>query len=261
MAGAPRRNAGEGRTLLSSVTTAIRLLKAFSADDPELGISELSKRLGIAKSTVHRLASTLLADRLLEQNPDTNRYRLGIALFELGSLVRARMDVIAEAKSILTDLRTELEENVRLAVLDQDQVVYVHDFESPHPVRIRSWSGLSRPAVSTAEGIALLADAPEALIEKVLDGAGEQASGVRQRIREARRRGYAIDDLDNDTGTRCVAAPIRGADARVLGAIGIAGPRTRFRKSMFPTLSARALDAAHEVSLRLGFGSQLRRNG
>ena len=69
------------KTRLSSVTTAIRLLKAFSDSDREIGISALSKRLGVSKSTVHRVASTLLAEGLLEQNPETDRYRLGLTLF------------------------------------------------------------------------------------------------------------------------------------------------------------------------------------
>ena len=131
------------RTRLSSVTTAVRLLKLFSVQDYELGISELAKRLGVAKSTVHRLASALLDEGLLEQNPENNRYRLGVALFGLGTLVRRRMEVVSEAKAYLTDLRSLTGENVRLAILTGANVVYVNDFESPHPVRLRSSIGLS----------------------------------------------------------------------------------------------------------------------
>ena len=74
---------------LSSVATALRLLKAFSEDEVEIGISTLSKRLGVAKSTVHRLATTLVTEGMLEQNSENGRYRLGLALFSLGGLVRA----------------------------------------------------------------------------------------------------------------------------------------------------------------------------
>ena len=90
---------------LSSVSTAIRLMKAFSEEQFEIGISDMAKRLGVAKSTVHRLAVTLVADGMLEQNPDTGKYRLGIALFRLGSLVRRRMNVSNEARPLLRDLR------------------------------------------------------------------------------------------------------------------------------------------------------------
>ena len=87
----PPRSADDGR--LSSVATAVRLMNAFSEQQVEIGISDLAKRLGVAKSTVHRLAVTLVADGMLEQNHESGKYRLGIALFRLGTLVRRRMNV------------------------------------------------------------------------------------------------------------------------------------------------------------------------
>ncbi len=75
-------------TRLSSVANSIRLLKAFSVDEPEMGVSHLARRLGLAKSTVHRLASTLIAEGMLEQDRKTGRYRLGAALLELSARIR-----------------------------------------------------------------------------------------------------------------------------------------------------------------------------
>ena len=72
--------ATERTSRLSSVTTAVRLLKMFSEGEAEIGVTSLSRRLGVAKSTVYRLASTLVAEGMLEQNPETEKYRLGIAL-------------------------------------------------------------------------------------------------------------------------------------------------------------------------------------
>src|SRR5258707_7610847 len=84
---------GRGRRArLSSVATAIRLLKAFSEDEVEIGISALARRLGLAKSTVHRLAVTLVSEGLLEQKRDNGQYQLGIAPFRLRAPVRPRMD-------------------------------------------------------------------------------------------------------------------------------------------------------------------------
>src|SRR6516164_10408238 len=103
------------RERLSSVATAIRLLKAFSEDEVEIGISALARRLGLAKSTVHRLAVTLVSEGLLEQNGENGRYQLGIALFRLGALVRRRMNVSNEARPYLYDLREKINESVHLA--------------------------------------------------------------------------------------------------------------------------------------------------
>ena len=94
-----RAKEGERRRL-SSVATAIELLKAFSEDEVEIGISTLAKRLGVAKSTAHRLASTLVSENLLEQDRATGKYRLGLALFRLGTLVRRRMNVSEVARPL-----------------------------------------------------------------------------------------------------------------------------------------------------------------
>ncbi len=83
------KNAASEGVRLSSVANAILLMKTFSDEQGELGISALAARLGLAKSTVHRLASTLVDAGMLEQNQETGKYRLGLAVFELGSLVRA----------------------------------------------------------------------------------------------------------------------------------------------------------------------------
>jgi len=260
------RPARRQRTRLSSVTTAVRLLKLFSVQDSELGISELAKRLNVAKSTVHRLASALLEEGLLEQNPENNRYRLGVALFGLGTLVRRRMEVVAEAKTFLTDLRAQTGENVRLAILNGTNVVYVNDFEGPHPVRLRSNIGLSKPAYCTAEGIALLTDLPREAIDEMLagdlvsppPGAEADPAAIVAKIDEARRLGYAIDDEESEIGMACVAAPVRGGDGRVVAGIGVAGPRTRLRKRMFPTLAARVVATADQISARFGYGLDMR---
>src|ERR1051326_8821321 len=90
------RNARPAKARLSSVANSIRLLTSFSGEEDELGISKLAPRLRLAKSTVHRLAATLTAAGFLEQNRDSGKYRLGMALFELGALVRRRMDVANE---------------------------------------------------------------------------------------------------------------------------------------------------------------------
>lgn len=249
------------RARLSSLATAIRLLKTFTAEERELGISELSKRVGVAKSTVHRLASTLTSEGLLDQNPDNNRYRLGVALFTLGALVRQRMDISVEAKIFLGNLRNELEENVRLAVLDGPQIVFLHDFESVHPVRLRPQTGQSKLAFCTAEGLVLLSGRPDSVVDEVLASGTPQLTPetatdpalIRQRIVEVRRTGYAIEDEESEVGMRAIAAPVRGADGRIVAAVSVAGPRIRVRKRMFPSLTNRVIATADEISARLGW--------
>jgi DNA-binding IclR family transcriptional regulator len=158
------------RNRLSSVTTAIRLLKAFSEDEVEIGVSALAQKLKVAKSTVHRLAVTLVAEGLLEQNPETERYRLGIGLFGLGTLVRRRMNLSNEARPYLFDLRKHTGETIILGIPTDTEVMHVYDLESPQAVGIKSDLGARKPAHCTAVGRAIFAFAPEETIERVLSG-------------------------------------------------------------------------------------------
>lgn len=255
------RNPRRDSQRLSSVTTAIHLMKTFSEDEPELGISELAKRLGIAKSTVHRLATALLDESLLEQNPDNGRYRLGIGLFSLGSQVRTRLDVAAEAKPILHELRQRTGENARLAVLHGRNVVFIHDFESNEPVHLRSITGQFRPAHSTAEGLCLLSGmrgpALEAFLAEPLmaptPNTVVEPDALLERVRRVKRQGFATEDEESEAGTRGVAAPIHSADARIVAAIGMAGPRLRIKKRDFSQLADAVMQAAQKLSERLGY--------
>lgn len=255
------RNPRRSSSRLSSVTTAIHLLKTFTEADQELGISELAKRLDVAKSTVHRLAGALLDEGLLQQNPETGRYGLGVGLFSLGSLVRSRLDVTMESKAVLSALRENVQENVRLAVLERDSVVFLHDFEGPQTLRLRSATGQLRPAFCTAEGLCLISGLRPALMDEFLDyprDARTEKTVVEEeaflaRVRRVKRRGYAFEDEECDDGTRCIAAPIFNAEARIVAAIGVAGPRARIRKSEVAKIAPVVIEAASEISQRMGF--------
>jgi IclR family transcriptional regulator, KDG regulon repressor len=252
------RSAGKNR--LSSVTAAIRLLKAFSDDEAEIGISVLSQRLGIAKSTVHRLVVTLVAEGLLEQNPESGRYRLGIGVFELGSLVRRRMNLSSEARRFLFDLREKANETVLLAIPDHAEIVYVNNLESNHAIRLKSDVGMRRPAFCTALGRAILAFTSEATVDAVLAQPLESRTPktitdparIRVGLREVRRRGYAIEDEESELGMRCIAAPIFRMGGEIVGCVGLAGPVQRLSLEALIDLAAPLLETAQAISQRMG---------
>src|ERR1043166_2226407 len=212
---------------LSSVATSVRLLKAFSEQQVEIGISDLAKRLGVAKSTVHRLAVTLVAEGMLEQNPDTGKYRLGIALFRLGSLVRQRMSVSNEARPLLRELREKINETVHLAVLDGNEIMYVYNLESTQAIRMRSDVGVRKPAYCTAEGQAILAFQPDEVVDRVIERGliartpQTVTDGlVLKRVLDGvRQRGCAIEDEESELGMRCIAAPLRNDAGEVVAGL------------------------------------------
>lgn len=248
------------RRRLSSVATAIELLKAFSEDEFEIGISALAKRLGVAKSTAHRLATTLMSEGLLEQDRASGKYRLGIALFRLGTLVRRRMNVSEVARPFLFSLRERTNETVHLAILDGRDIMYVYFLESTQAVRMRSDLGLRKPAYCTAEGQAILAFSPPEAIEGII-GEGLQPRTPRtitapdellKSLDAVRQRGCAIEDEESEIGVRCVAAPIRNDAGEVVAAVGVAGPVSRLSKKALSVFMPHVIATADAISARLG---------
>ena len=255
----PTRKSESGR--LSSVATAVRLLKAFSEEQVEIGISDLAKRLGLAKSTVHRLATTLLDQGMLEQNPTDGKYRLGLALFELGTLVRRKMDFTVEARPFLRTLMEKTGETVHLAILDRDSILYIITHESKQALRMGSKVGTRAPVPTTAVGKTLLAFQPEEEIERII-ARGLPASApnaivdpkaLRRELALIRARCYALDDEESEIGLRSIAAPIRIYSGEVIAAISIAGPVHRMARKALLGWLRELTDAAEAISQRLGW--------
>ena len=254
--GAEARSRGR----LSSVAMALRLLKAFTEDEVEIGISHLARRLGVAKSTVHRLAVTLVSEGMLEQNSDNGKYRLGIALFRLGALVRHRMNVSSEARPHLFALRELTNETVHLAVLDGTEIMYVYNLESRQAVRMQSHLGVRKPAYCTAEGQAILAFQPADLVDRVIDRGlvartpqtVTDPGKLKKMLDLVRQRGCAIEDEESEVGMRCIAAPIRNDAGEVVAAVGVGGPVSRLSKKAIASFTPHVIETAAFISARLG---------
>jgi DNA-binding IclR family transcriptional regulator len=169
--------------------------------------------------------------------------------------------VTSESKSVLMELRERTQENVRLAVLERQSVVFLHDFESPQTLRLRSSTGQLRPAFCTAEGLCILSGLREPELTKFMTYQRPARTPktmidedeMRARIRKVKRMGYAVEDEECDEGTRCIAAPIYNGEGRILASVGIAGPRIRIRKRQFTALAPIAIEAARQISERLGY--------
>ena len=253
--------AAPGARRLSSVTAALRLLKALAREPGAHGITALARELKLAKSTVHRLASTLVAEGYVEQDAADGRYRLGLALFALGTTVRRRMNVSAEAKPVLDALRDSIGETVHLAVLTEADILYLYKLAGTHSVGPRTWLGMRRPAHCTAEGRVLLAHAPVAVRQRVA-AAGLHALTPRtetdlarwtRALEAARLAGHAIDEGECEDDTRTVAAPVFDAQGAAVAAVGVTAPASRLTRKALRALVPAVEQAAREISRRMGW--------
>jgi DNA-binding IclR family transcriptional regulator len=246
---------------LSSVANAIRLIKTFSDDDYEIGITDLAKRLLLPKSTVHRLAATLIDAGILEQNIEDGKYRLGLVVFELGSLVRRKMDFSSEAKPFLMTLREKTNETVHLAILDQLSILYVNSLESKQAIRMTLDVGVRKPAYCTAEGKVLLAFQPPEAVEQLFATRLTERTphtitdpeSLRQELAAVRLRGYAIEDEESELGLRSIAAPVHDYSGHVIAAASVAGPTQRLTKKVLLAYAPDVVAAGKAISQRLGY--------
>ena len=245
---------------LSSVANAARLLKEFSRDDRELGVSELSRRLGLATSTVHRLLATLADERLLERGSSPGGYRLGLALFDLGTNATPGGGLVEAALPVMATLRASTGETVQLAVLDGLESVYIDRLESPHTVRIFSRVGTRLPAATTSTGKVLLAALPPDELTARLAGWVPRRitphtivdeTTLRARLAEIGRRGWAENLEESRVGVVSVGAPVHDGGA-VVAALSVAAPTDRAGPPALRRVRQAVIDSAALVSRRLG---------
>ena len=261
--GAPAGQADRAKRGLSSVAKAILLLKTFLQVQIELSFTELAARSGMARSTLHRLIWTLVDAGMIERNTQTGKYRLGIALFELASLARRRMDVSFEAKPWMMTLREQTGETVNLSILDRDRVVWVNFLESSTGGGgISSRIGLPTPMHCTAEGKVLIAFQSPLTVERIIGASLEQRTprtvfdpaALQKELATIRVLGYATEDEEYELGVRGIAAPIKDERGNAVAAVGITGPTQRLTKTRLLDLARFVAATANGISIRLGDG-------
>lgn len=248
-------------TRLSSVSAAARLLKSFTEAESELGISSLAKRLHLAKSTVHRLATTLVSEGLLEQNSENGRYRLGINLFIMGTLVRRRLEVSNTAQPFLMALREKTGETIHLAVINETNIMFLFSLESNQSIRMKSYIGTLKPAFCTCEGRAMVAFGGNELINRVLQSGLVPRTAktlldpaeLLKMFANVRQQGYAIDDEESEQDMRGIGAPLRDSSGQVVAAIGICGPSQRLTLKKLRSLAPVLINTAEAISSQLGY--------
>lgn len=246
---------------LSSVATAVRVLKAFTSTAPDWGVTDLAARIGQSKSTVHRVLSTLTDEGLLEQDPDTGRYRLGLALFDLAAAVPSQRGLHEAVLLPMTDLRNGTGETVQVGVLDGRQVVYVERLDSPNTLRMFTELGRRNHAHCTGTGKALLAFMPPDQLARVLDGwvlerktvhTIVSAAALRRELATIRERGYAENRHESEIGVVSIAAPIRDETGTTIAALSVAGPAERV-DTQHDRIAHAVVALALSTSRRLGF--------
>jgi DNA-binding IclR family transcriptional regulator len=213
----------------------VAVLCAFEGEENAVSPAELARRIGLPRSTVHRIVTALAEEGLLERQGA--RVRLGVRLFEIGQRVPRQRVLRDAARPYLHDLREATRQTVHLAILEGSEVVYVDILAWPGGPPLPSRVGGRLPSHATGVGKAMLAFSPPETVRALLDGglprvserstvapgllAGELA-GIRQ-------TGVAYDREESGPGIVCAASPVLGAGGEVLGALSVSGWSARLR--------------------------------
>jgi DNA-binding IclR family transcriptional regulator len=247
--------------VIQSVARAALILKALGADNPRLGVTELAERVGLAKGTVHGLLRTLEDEGLVEQDPDTGKYQLGMALFQLGSTVLENNALRGRSLFWADALANRTRQSARVGVLHGDHVMVVHHVFRPDDTVQILEVGAAIPWNACALGKAIAASLPPTRRRRLLDGPLERLTGStltdRQGVGAALDRvsatGVAIDDQEAIVGEAGIAAPVFDASGQVAGALGITGAAERLvPDGPVPDLIAAVRECARGLSRDLG---------
>jgi IclR family transcriptional regulator, KDG regulon repressor len=245
----------------NSVLKCVGLLKCFDSDGQELGVSDLAKRLGTTASTAYRLANTLKQAKLLEQNPESEKYRLGLGIVELNRFVMNGIPVRRLALPHLAALASKSGANANLGMLWDDAVLYLARVPSPNVQDTYFHPGRKAPAHCTALGKALLAALPEgerrALLARLpLPVLTRSTITDRRRLEEhlfeVDLRGFSVDHEEHMIRTHCIAAPVRGTGGELVGAVSLSTTLLDMRHEELLSHVPDLLEAARATSYSMG---------
>jgi IclR family acetate operon transcriptional repressor len=249
--------AGDG---VQSVERAISLLQAMGRQQGAR-VTDLAAQLGVHKSTVSRLLSTLEERGLVEQDGERGHYHLGQGIVQLAANVPRNVSLSTLARPICERLAAEVGETVNLAVLDGSEVVTVDQVIGAGTVAALNWVGQRSPLHATAAGKVFLAFAPpdrlSALLRRPLRAYTPSTITDRQRLRaqleEVRRHNYSIVTAEHEVGLNAIGAPVRGPDGAVAAALTASGPAYRLTAERLAPVAEKVVSAARVLSRRNGY--------
>ncbi|MEF3308653.1 IclR family transcriptional regulator [Paenibacillus sp. GYB004] len=216
---------------------ALQVLDCFTATTPELGVTEISERLGLYKSNVHNIMDTFVKAGYIKKNPDNGKYRLTLKVLQLGHVVSSNISFRKTVQPHMQELADATGETIFLAIPGEDaEVVYLDSSSPRNLMTVKSVMGIKAPLYCTGIGKAMLAYLPREVVDTVIgrglasitDNTITDPGALLDELNTIRLRGYAIDNMEHQFGIKCVGMPIRSRKGDVVAGLSISGPSLRF---------------------------------
>ena len=248
---------------VQSLERALTLLNIMSDYPDGIQISRLAEQANLSKSTIHRLLSTLISMKYVTQDKKTEKYMLGYQILFLSRNMTADSGIISAARPLLERLCEDINETIHLCVEDSSEVVYIDKIESNQTIRMYSRLGSRNPMYCTGVGKILLSgmtpsdyDHAVSSIDFVKRTAKTIGSleELEEEIALVKKQGYALDNIENEEGIRCIAAPIRDFHGHIIASFSVSGPVHRITmERVNDELVRKVRETAKAISHELGF--------
>ena len=246
---------------VQSLERALDIIEALSTERDGLGVTELSKRINLHKSTTHRLLSTL-ASRGYVRRHDNGSYYLGLRLIETVSCYINSLELQTEARPYVAQITAELGLTAHLGVLEGDQVVYIERMDAVSGIKLYSQIGLRMHAYCSSLGKSLLSGFSSSELAKVMANCSfnrftpntiSSLEELGQQLKQVRLRGWAIDDMEYDLNNRCIGAPVFDYRGEIIAAISASGPPSILTEGRIPIVADYVKAKAMLISNSLGY--------
>ncbi|HUS05536.1 MAG TPA: IclR family transcriptional regulator [Bryobacteraceae bacterium] len=240
----------------TSVERALSILEFLDSSRRGLNISEMSRKLGIPKSSAHVIVMTLERLGYVERKPDSLHYHLGLKAYGLG---RGMMKNLSIADIALPNLRVLVDQihlPAHLAVPDGDQGVYIQKVDAPSMIKIDTYVGRRMDLHCTGVGKVILAYGSEEVVEHILAKQAyirhtrntiTSSRALRRELLRVREAGYAVDDEEEELAVRCVAVPVFHPSGRFAAALSVVGTTAQIPLDEIETVAQRLKRTAGEI--------------
>jgi len=245
---------------VQSVDRALTILEML-AREGEAGVTEIAAELGVHKSTAFRLLATLESHRLVEQDGDRGRYRLGVGNLRLAGATTARLDLVTEARPVCRQLAADTGETVNITVRSETSALYLDQVAGSSALQSHNWVGQHIPLHATSNGKVLMAWLPSNELDDLLGrlpaftgSTITSKSRLKRELEAVREQGFAVAVDELEIGLTAIAAPVRNAHGDVICSMSLSGPTFRLSDGRVTEVTPLLVEAADELSHRLGWG-------
>lgn len=250
----------------NTVERTLSIIEIVAHSEQGLSNSEISRRLKIPKSSASYILRILENRSYLLREKSSGKYRLGLKMMSLTRDMLTHIDVRGVAKPLMEQFVKRTNLSAHLAVLDNGRAVYVEKVEAPGFVKMDIWVGHRLPVHATAIGKILVSDRRDDEITEILTMRGMEKRGPKtitntakflKEIGKVRTFDFAIDNEENAPGVRCVAAPVRDAQGKIIAALGTSATTTQLNEENLPKIVKLIQESAEKISEQIGFHRKL----